>query len=169
MNNTHNYFIVILAGVLTLCSLHEATANTHYNSSRAPLLETPFVRLPLGSVQAEGWLLQQLNLQKEGLTGNGEELYGDIGQSAWIGGSNDSWERGPYYAKGLIPLAYILNDTELINKSQKWIDSVIDSQRADGDFGPRNKNWWPNMIVLYYMRDYYEATHDDRVIPFMTH
>ena len=168
MNNTHNYFIAILAGVFILCSLQEATANTHYNSSRAPLLETPFVRLPLGSVQAEGWLLQQLNLQKEGLTGNGEELYGDIGQSAWIGGSNDSWERGPYYAKGLIPLAYILNDVELINKSQKWIDSVIDSQRADGDFGPRNKNWWPNMIVLYYMRDYYEVTNDDRIIPFMT-
>ncbi len=166
MNNI-NTLLLVAAGLITLCIQQEATANTHYNSSRAPLLETPFVRLPLGSVQAEGWLLQQLILQKDGLTGHAEELYGDIGESAWIGGANDSWERGPYYAKGLIPLAYILNDAELINTSQKWIDKVIESQRADGDFGPRNKNWWPNMIVLYYMRDYYEATNDDRVIPFM--
>ena len=43
--------------------------------------------------------------QKEGLTGHAEELYGDIGDAGWIGGKNDSWERGPYYGKGLIPTA----------------------------------------------------------------
>ncbi|MFC1601233.1 beta-L-arabinofuranosidase domain-containing protein [Candidatus Sumerlaeota bacterium] len=167
MNNTHKLFTLLLVALCTICSLYEASANDYYNSSRAPLIDTPFVRLPLGSVKADGWLEQQLILQKNGLTGHAEELYGDIGDSAWIGGSNDSWERGPYYAKGLIPLAYILNDAGLITKAQKWIDVVIASQRPDGDFGPRNRNWWPNMIVLYYMRDYYEATNDARIIPFM--
>ncbi len=167
MNNTQISFILLLLALFTICNLHEASANDYYNSSRSPLIETPFVRLPLGSVKADGWLEQQLTLQKDGLTGHAEELYGDIGDSAWTGGSNDSWERGPYYAKGLIPLAYILNDSALITKAQKWIDSVINSQRADGDFGPRNKNWWPNMIVLYYMRDFYEVTGDTRIIPFM--
>ena len=167
MSNTRKPFILLLAALLTICGLREAAASDHYNSSREPLKKTPFTRLPLGSVKADSWLRQQLILQKEGLTGHAEELYGDIGQSAWIGGPNDSWERGPYYAKGLIPLAYILNDRELIKKSQKWIDVVLKSQRADGDFGPRDKNWWPNMIVLYYMRDYFEATNDPRIIPFM--
>ena len=167
MKHTRRHLARLLITLLTTCCLHEASANDHYNFSRKPLKDTAFVRLPLGSVKADGWLKQQLILQKEGLTGHAEELYGDIGDAGWIGGKNDSWERGPYYAKGLIPLAYILDDAGLIKKSQKWIDVVLKSQRADGDFGPRERNWWPNMIVLYYMRDYYEATNDARVIPFM--
>jgi len=115
MKNTHKSFILPLVALFFVFGLYEAVADTYYNSSRAPLLDTPFVRLPLGSVKADGWLKQQLILQKEGLTGHGEELYGDIGQSSWIGGTNDSWERGPYYAKGLIPLAYTLNDPGLIS------------------------------------------------------
>jgi hypothetical protein len=168
MNNIQKHFILLFVALFTIFNLQEASANDYYNSSRLPLIETPFVRLPLGSVKADGWLEQQLILQKDGLTGHAEQLYGDIGNSQWIGGNSDGWERGPYYAKGLIPLAYILNDTGLIDKSQKWIDFVIASQRANGDFGPKDQNWWPNMIVMYYMRDYYEATNDARIIPFMT-
>ena len=127
MYNAGKSLGLIVVALLMMCCLSEAAASDHYNSSREPLKKTPFTRLPLGSVKADSWLRQQLILQKEGLTGHAEELYGDIGQSAWIGGPNDSWERGPYYAKGLIPLAYILNDRELIKKSQKWIDVVLKS------------------------------------------
>ncbi len=167
VNNTRRNLALLWTVLLTTCCLHEASANDHYNFSRKPLKDTAFVRLPLGCVKADGWLKQQLILQKEGLTGHAEELYGDIGDAGWIGGNNDSWERGPYYAKGLIPLAYILDDAGLIQKSQKWINVVLKSQKANGDFGPRERNWWPNMIVLYYMRDCYEVTNDARIIPFM--
>ena len=147
--------------------------NTNYPMNKEPLMGTPFTPLPLGAVKAEGWLLTQLQLQKDGLTGHAEELYnskGDLGpENDWLGGSGDSWERAPYYVKGLIPLAYILEDQELITKSQKWMDWSLNNQRADGYFGPaKNNDWWARIPMLYAIRDYYEATNDSRVIPFFT-
>ena len=147
--------------------------NTNYPTNKKPLMETPFTPLPLGSVKAEGWLLTQLQLQKDGLTGYAEELYNDKNDlgpdNDWLGGSGDSWERAPYYVKGLVPLAYILGDEELITKSQKWIDWSLNNQQPNGFFGPvNNKDWWARIPMLYAIRDYYEATNDTRVIPFFS-
>jgi len=148
-----------------------ACAAAHAQINRAPLAPQPFARLPLGSVEARSWLRHQLELQRDGLTGHAEGLYGDIGQSDWVSeskrGGQHAWERGPYYAKGLIALAYVLDDKSLKNKARKWIDAVLASQSEDGDFGPKPRNWWPNMIVLHYVRDYYEATGDERIPPFL--
>ncbi len=148
-----------------------ACAVTHAETNRAPLKTQPYCRLPLGSVQAKHWLRHQLELQRDGLTGHAEQLYGDIGQSDWIcdnkRGGQHAWERGPYYAKGLIALAYVLDDQHLKKKAQKWIDKILESQTDDGDFGPKPRNWWPNMIVLHYLRDHFEATGDERVLPFL--
>ena len=44
------------------------TTNSHYLSNRAPLLPNPLVKLPLGSVQASGWLRHQLDLMVEGMS-----------------------------------------------------------------------------------------------------
>ncbi|MFD9627230.1 family 16 glycoside hydrolase [Peribacillus muralis] len=140
--------------------------------NKKPLSETPFTPLPLGSVQAKGWLQEQLELQRDGATGHAEDLYGELGtNAAWLGGSapESDWERPVYYLKGLVPLAYTLNDKELIATSQKWINAILASQRKDGSFGPEsNDDWWPRMVALYAMKDYYEASGDKRVLPFMT-
>jgi hypothetical protein len=155
------------------CALFLSLSANNYITNRAPLAETPFTPLPLGSVKAEGWLLNQLLLQKNGLTGYAETLYngnGDLGSGCdWLGGTGDSWERAPYYTKGLVALAYILDDEELKAKAQKWIDWSLDNQRRNGYFGPANNNdWWARMPMLYAIRDYYDATGDERVIPFFT-
>jgi DUF1680 family protein len=71
--------------------------------------------------------------------------------------------------KGLVTLAYVLGDAGLEAKAQKWIDWAIHSQKPDGSFGPASNNdWWPRMVMLYALKDYYEATQDPRVIPFLT-
>lgn len=132
-----------------------------------PAMET----LPPGSVRPRGWLLRQMELQRDGLTGNAEKLYVDIGKSDWLTGGKRggefSWERGPYYAKGLVSLAFALDDAALKSRAKKWIDAFIASQRSDGDFGPKSKNWWANMVALWAMRDWCDATGDVRIVPFM--
>ncbi|MBW3129204.1 beta-L-arabinofuranosidase domain-containing protein [Hymenobacter profundi] len=128
-----------------------------------------FQMMPLGAVKPAGWLQRQLRIQADGLTGHLDEFWSDVGpNSAWLGGSGEGWERGPYYLDGLLPLAYLLDDPILKAKAQKWIDWTLQSQRPDGAIGPaKNKDWWPNMLVLKSLMQYQEATGDKRVVPFM--
>lgn len=127
--------------------------------------------LPLGSVRPAGFLRERLENQASGLTGHAEALYDDIGRSDWLTGAGKggefAWERGPYYAKGLVALAFVLDDPALKAKARRWVDAILASQRADGDFGPKARNWWANMIALTLLRDWTEATGDARTIPFM--
>ena len=130
-----------------------------------------FRLLAPGQVRAERWLLRQLELQRDGLTGHAEDLFDDIGESDWLTGGTRggqyAWERGPYYLKGLVSLAFALDDADLKAKARRWIEAILKSQRPNGDFGPRDCNWWANMVVLHLMRDYFEGTGDERVLRFL--
>ena len=129
----------------------------------------PLTPAPLGSVSPRGWLRRELVVQKNGLTGHIDEIWEDLGKnSAWLGGTGENWERGPYYLDGLVPLAYALGDDMLKAKAQPWIEWLLQSQRADGFFGPHdNLDWWPRMVALKVLTQYAEATDDPRVVPFL--
>src|ERR1017187_2363365 len=162
----NNFFGIALLLGSTVTSVSAWAGVTGVFTNRAPLAATPFAALPLGSIQPQGWLLTQCQLQRDGLTGNAEQVYAsDIGtNSAWLGGTGDNWERSPYYFKGLIALAYTLNDAGLKQKAQKWMDWLLNNQGANGYLGPTaNNDWWPRMPATYALRDYYEATADPRV------
>jgi uncharacterized protein len=160
--------------------------NTHYITNRKPLLEQPYVALPLGAIKAEGMLLKMLEIQRDGLTGNIDSVYAVVcgDNSGWLGGTGDGWERGPYWVDGLLPLAYILDDENLIAKAQKWVEWSLNNQRENGYFGPYDlpenyevirgtqqgmrNDWWPKMVMLKILQQYYTATNDQRVITLMT-
>ncbi|MHB0857581.1 MAG: beta-L-arabinofuranosidase domain-containing protein [Anaerolineae bacterium] len=143
--------------------------NTTPVPNRPPLAAGALTLLPLGAVLPEGWLRDQVCIQAEGLTGHLEEIWPDVGpDSGWLGGSGESWERGPYYLDGLVPLAYLLGDEALIARAQKWIEWTLASQRPDGFFGPaHNLDWWPRMVMLKVLTQYQEASGDERVNPFI--
>ena len=133
----------------------------------APLTPNAFYLLPLGSVRPTGWLRDQLQIQAKGLGGHLDETWADVGSnSGWLGGTGESWERGPYFLDGLVPLAYLLDDQRLKAKAQKYIDWTLNHQSPDGMIGPiTNTDWWPRMVMLKALAQYQEATGDARVIP----
>ncbi|WP_338871396.1 beta-L-arabinofuranosidase domain-containing protein [Spirosoma sp. SC4-14] len=160
-----------------------ALPTTGYLQNRAPLHPNAYLQLPLGTIKPKGWLREMLVRQKTGATGHLDKLYPLVmnQRNGWLGGNGDQWERGPYWIDGLLPLAYILDDEELIAKAKPWVDWAINSQQPDGYFGPSNdypheagiqrdnsRDWWPKMVMLKILQQYYSATGDKRVITLMT-
>lgn len=139
------------------------------SKNRAPLAASAFYPLPLGAVRPAGWLRTQFQIQADGLGGHLDETWPDVGpNSGWLGGTGESWERGPYFLDGLVPLAYLLDDPRLKAKAQRYIDWTLNNQASSGMIGPRsNDDWWPRMVMLKVLTQYYEATGDPRVVPAM--
>lgn len=182
----HKLFTIICgAMILSAASLRadDGATSSLYLANRAPLVEKRYMELPVGDVKPEGWLKDQMERMAAGMSGHLDEIYPQVmgPRNGWLGGDGDVWERGPYWIDGLLPLAYILDNQALKDKVQPWIEWTLASQRADGYFGPdtdrgpepglqRNnaQDWWPKMVVLKVLQQYYDATADERVIPFMT-
>ncbi len=179
--------LTILTFMITYCNHSEPEGSresqAQYIVNREPLQPNPYIELPLGSIQARGWLLEMLERQRSGITSSLDELYPQVMgiRNGWLGGDGDQWERGPYWIDGLLPLAYLLDDADLKSKVQPWIEWTLSSQREDGFFGPstdfsyekgvqrsNSKDWWPRMVMLKVLCQYYSATADERVISFMT-
>ena len=158
--------------VLLIASAPLPAAEQAAVKNRAPLPPNAFTMLPLTAVKPQGWLRRQLEIQANSLTGHLDEFWPSLlaGESGWLGGNGESWERGPYYMDGLVPLAYLLDDPALIKKADKWVAWTIENQRPDGAIGPlklRNEDWWPLMVMLKTLTQYQEATGDPRVIPLL--
>lgn len=153
------YFLLL---ILVFCLKTESKAQVQ---NREPLRANPYVELPLGAIQARGWLKEQLLRMKTGLTGHLDEQYPQVAgkRNGWLGGDGDAWERGPYWIDGLLPLAYMLKDQELIQKVKPWIEWTLTNQREDGYIGPKPlkekskpepgiqkepvEDWWPRMVM----------------------
>ena len=111
--------MVVTTSVAANQLANEKTAiSVNYKNNRYPLLQKPYIELPIGSIRPTGWMQEQLVRMKNGMTGNLDQVYEKVmgPRNGWLGGDGDVWERGPYWIDGLLPLAYILNDQALIDK-----------------------------------------------------
>ena len=160
-----------------------ATSSTTplYTANREPLLRSPFIKLPIGSITPKGWVRHQLELEAQGMTGHLQEIskWCKFEDNAWSdpqGKGQSGWEELPYWLKGYGDLGYVLGDQEIIKSARKWIDAVLASQAADGWFGPRGlktglkgtPDLWPHMVMCNVLQSFYEATGDERLLPFLT-
>ena len=134
----------------------------------APLAFTP---LPIGAIRPAGWLLRQLRIQADGLTGHLDEFWPDVGQSQWFGGKAEGWERAPYWLDGAIPLAWVLDDEALKARITRYVEFIITHQRADGWYGPypedavaKRYDMWAILLANKVLVQYHEATGDARVL-----
>jgi len=154
--------------------------NSFYVSNREPLLVSPFVKLPLGSIRAEGWMRHQLELMADGMVGHLREMSQFLQpDNGWFGGGNEGWEEQPYWLRGFHDLGVLLDNRRILTEAKYWIDAVITSQDEDGYFGAKfNKcvpgrngqklaDLWPHMIMLDVLITHYEHSGDERVIPLM--
>lgn len=164
----------------------EQGKQVNYRQNKKPLHEKPYLELPLGSIKPQSWLLEQLERMKDGMTGHLDEIYPEVmgKRNGWLGGDGDGWERGPYWIDGLLPLAYILDDNSLKAKVQPWIEWSLNHQTKEGYLGPvpfeqepepepglqksMRRDWWPKMVMLKVLQQYYDATGDERVITALT-
>lgn len=153
-----------------------ATGNsTNYVGFRAPLVEAPLLKLPVGAVQPKGWLREYLLRQKDGLNGklgtvsdwldkNGNQWLSDTG--------SHGWEEVPYWLRGYCSLAYILDDEDMKKEAQIWFDAVLNNLKPNGFLGPENyegsnPELWAQMVMLWALQTYYEHSGDARVLPAM--
>lgn len=160
--------------------------NSFYTSNRKPLQPSNFIRLPVGSIQPEGWIKKYLKLQKDGLNGQlGKiSIWLDKQNNGWFSGNGTGdrgWEEVPYWLKGYGDLGYVLHDEKIIAETKLWLDKVFQSQRPDGSFGPmavvksylnnnlgNNPDLWPNMIMVWCLQSWYDYSGDPRVINLVT-
>lgn len=119
-------------------------------------------KLPLGAIKPQGWLLDEMllvsNLQKRigslsGLVKNGE----------WNGA-----ESLPRYVRGLILLSCALDDKTLKEKVSSYMTPIFSSANEGGDFGPKDTlSLTPKIEAVKTLLTYYEATDNERVLPFL--
>jgi hypothetical protein len=189
-------FLILLFSVAILFSCNEnkevtvvlqpptGSVNSYYIGNKPPLLPSTLIKLPVGSIEPNGWLRKKLELQASGFHGHLEEISEFLKKdnNAWLsseGKGEYGWEEVPYWLKGYSNCAYVLGNKNMVKETEAWLNAAINSQQEDGWFGPGKgrtglctklegrSDLWPNMIMLFCLQNYYEFSGDKRVIELM--
>jgi hypothetical protein len=120
-------------------------------------------------LKPQGWLKRQLEIQANGLSGNLDKVWCDVRDSAWIGGEAEGWERVPYWLDGFIPLAYLLENEDLIARAKKYIDAILSYQKPSGWICPCSDeniptyDTWAVQLISKVLVVYYDCSADERI------
>lgn len=123
---------------------------------------------PANDLKPTGWLIRQLRIQADGLSGNLDKIWPDVRDSAWIGGDKDGWERVPYWLDGFIPLAWLLDDEDMKIRAKRYVDGILDRQSEDGWICPcteearKDYDVWAYQLICKVLALYCDFTADER-------
>ena len=144
-----------------------SSTRNDYANSRAPLSKTAYVRLPLGAIQPQGWLRDQLWIQKNGLTSHLGELWDVLKQSAWKGDAEANVlpecctaRFVPRWLEGLTLLSGVMHDEHLKALAEPYMRYILDVQNP-ATITPSVCAW---SHLGRFLPDYYELTGDERAI-----
>lgn len=125
-------------------------------------------------LKPSGWLKQQLEVQAAGLSGNLDRVWPDVRDSAWVGGNCEGWERVPYWLDGFIPLAYLLDDADMISRAKRYMDAIMDAQAPDGWICPcrpeerATYDTWAALLMCKVLSVYADCSGDARAVEVLT-
>ena len=161
----------LLAGTPLDAFCQEASAPwpamANYANNRSPLLQTKYVKLPLGNGRPAGWLRDQLRVQASGLTSHLNEVWGVIENSGWKGeaGKNISGDCCiarfvPRWLEGLTALAGVLHDDHLKALADPYMQYIL-MVKDPATVTPSVCAW---CHLGRFLPEYYELTGDARAI-----
>lgn len=116
-----------------------------------------------------GWLRRELEIQAAGLSGNLDKVWPDVRDSRWVGGDREGWERVPYWLDGFIPLAYLLDDADMIGRAKRYVDAIVAGQQEDGWLCPcaeserAGYDMWALYLIDKVLMLYYDCSGDERI------
>ncbi|MDR3269356.1 MAG: glycoside hydrolase family 127 protein [Tannerella sp.] len=125
-----------------------------------------FISLPAGAVSPQGWIRDCAVNASNGITGHLDEWSPTYGM-AWKGvgfeargadpktGMGWPLEQASYWLDGAVRLAYILNDTALINKVSSRLDQVVDGVLNGGN----SFIYWQNVDFIDRKQDFNNWAH----------
>jgi hypothetical protein len=139
-----------------------------------------------GEIKPAGWLKEFLRRDLRGITGNLDKLFPDAAQdifgkekvvhkedgywsSWWTGETNGNW------IEAYVRLAFVLRDSEMLERARAIVYNLIENQEEDGYIGiyvpsaryvvtKRYGELWTQSRAMRTMLAYYENTQDERVL-----
>ena len=130
--------------------------------------QSPWQEPGLRDIRPEGWLLETLQTQREGLTGHPEALSYPYNTCLWAGEiprmgthGKDWWryEQTAYYTDGLLRLGYLLDDKAFIEKGEAGIRYTLDHPWENGRLGSRKVEYtWPFAVFFRAVKAAYDIS-----------
>lgn len=122
-------------------------------------------RVRLGNLKPEGWLVSQMKLQASALSFHLPLFWKEVRNTSWLGGGSDNvgglHESTPYWLNGVVPLAFQLDDSGLLEIVEHYIDGILDRQHANGWLGPETtpaeSDFWSRYPLVLALAQYHEA------------
>ena len=177
-----NIFIPLLLIIFISNGCNYNNGN-HNQSKKNQNPNLAYSTLKVGAIKPNGWLLDWANSAANGITGHLDER-AVVYEKGWSGesfealgageeGTNWPLEQSAYWLDGLVKLAYILEDSTLINKAKSRLDPIVDGVLNGGPsfiyWRPKeqlNKTFdnWAHSHMGRALVGYYSATEDHRIL-----